>query len=95
MSKNTVSSIAALIQEREQAAYARGRADIEEELRTKVLGEPSRQKRGGRPKTRSSKKRALGKAKRANWWDTATEEQKKARVRKMLAGRGLTPKAER
>ncbi len=51
-------------------------------------------KRRGRPK-KAAKKPAKRKKKRRNPWDHMTPAQRKERVRKMLAGRGLKPKSER
>ncbi len=53
-------------------------------------GKP-RKKPGPKPSQKSSKPRK----KRKNPWATMTPAQKKERVRKMLAGRGLKPKSDR
>lgn len=78
------------------AARAEGREDALAEVRDLVGG-------AGAPKTRArasaatTAKPARKKSKkpRKNPWATMTPKQKKERVRKMLAGRGLKPKDER
>ena len=55
-----------------------------------VLGGGGGGSGGGEGKTATEK--AKPKKKRKNWWDTATPAQKAARVKKMLAARGLKPK---
>ncbi len=80
------------------AARKEGRENALADVRSLVDGSaPAR--RGRKPavvKAAAPKKTRKKSSKpRKNPWATMTPEQKKARVRKMLAGRGLTPKDER
>ena len=71
------------------AAKKEGRDEAMAEVRNLVGGAA---KRGpGRPRKSAKAK----KKKRKNPWASMTPAQKAARVRKMLAGRGLKPKAKR
>ena len=82
------------------AARREGRADALAEVRALVGGTggaaaaeaaaPS-----GRGRRKAAGKKAASKKPRKNPWANMTPEQKKDRVRKMLAGRGLTPKGEK
>ena len=73
------------------AAKREGRDEAMAEVRNLVGGTA---KRGpGRP--RKSTKKPAKKKKRKNPWASMTPKQKAERVRKMLAGRGLKPKAKR
>ena len=53
--------------------------------------------RGLKPKPAARKAQAKKPATKTwkSWWDTATEEQKAERIRKMRAGRRLKPKAKK
>jgi len=91
--KTTMKSIEALIKGKEDAAFERGRQSVITAIRPVLNGKPSRaEATGAKSKARTA---ASVKAPRKNWWATATPKQKKARTRKMLAGRGLKPKSER
>jgi len=81
-------------------ARAEGRADALEEVRALVGGTATGGAKRGRPRkaaaaTTQSATKKTAKKKRKNPWATMTPAQKKDRVRKMLAGRGLKPKGER
>ena len=71
----------------------KGREDALAEVRGLVDGRTPA-KRRGRPKKVAAKP-AKRKKKRRNPWDHMTPAQRKERVRKMLAGRGLKPTTKR
>ncbi len=73
-----------------ETARKEGREDALAEVRRLVGGGAKR----GRPR-QAAKKPAKRKKKRRNPWDHMTPAQRKERVRKMLAGRGLKPKRGR
>ena len=77
-----------------ETARKEGREDALAEVRSLVGGAVA--KRGpGRPPKAAKAGKPKRKKKRKNPWATMTPKQKADRVRKMLAGRGLKPKAER
>ena len=89
-----------------EAAHQEGRTSALNEIRNLVGGGGATVpvRRGpGRPKGSKNAPKAAAatpvdakpKKKRKNPWAGMTAEQKKERVRKMLAGRGLKPKGER
>lgn len=75
------------------SARQEGREDALAEVRDLVAGAGPKPR--GRPASAASKPRRKSTKPRKNPWANMTPEQKKARVRKMLAGRGLKPKDER
>ena len=90
MIKDLMSRIEKLV----ETARAEGREDALAEVRDLVGGAAAKPRArsasgDGKPaRTKSGKPRK-------NPWANMTEEQRKERVRKMLAGRGLKPKDER
>lgn len=100
-----VSQITKLIESAVEEAREEGRQEILTKLRPllgPLLG-PSARRVESRPLRERHAKATLeqqmmaspkGK-KRKNPWTNMTKEQRETRVRAMLAGRGLTPKAER
>ena len=80
------------------AACAAGRESALAEVRALVSGTALGRRGPGRPRssttTKPAKRAARGR-KRRNPWKHMTAEQRQERIRKMLAGRGLKPKAER
>ena len=74
-------------------ARQEGREDALADVRSLVDGGATR--RGAAAGTGESKPRKKSTKPRKNPWADMTPEQKQARVRKMLAGRGLKPKDER
>ena len=79
-------------------ARQEGREDALAQVRSVVEGGGAK-RRGRKPAAQAAaaarKPRKKSSKPRKNPWATMTPEQKKARVRKMLAGRGLKPKDER
>lgn len=73
-------------------AYEAGRQSVLEPMREAMSQVASGESSSAPSKTATKKS---SRKKRKNWWDTATPEQKKDRVRKMLAARGLKPKQKR
>lgn len=95
--KDLISRVERLI----DVAKTEGREEALAEVRSVVGGASPRQEPAGRrtassrgakrfPKKAKPKKKPDG---RKGWWDTATPAQKKARIRKMQAGRGLKSKS--
>lgn len=103
---NSTDSLIADLTRRLQAladtARKEGRADALAEVRALVgggapgaaPGRPGR-KAGSKPAKPAKAARAKSKKPRKNPWASMTPAQKQERVRKMLAGRGLKPVAER
>ena len=75
------------------AARQEGREDALADVRSLVDGGGATRRGGGA--AGESKPRRKSTKPRKNPWADMTPEQKQARVRKMLAGRGLKPKDER
>ena len=78
-----------------ETARKEGRDEALADVRNLVDGGAPATKRGRKPAAAEAKPRRKSKKPRKNPWATMTPEQKKERVRKMLAGRGLKPKDER
>jgi hypothetical protein len=76
-----------------EAARAEGRDDALAEVRDLVGGGLAKTR--GRPPGTGAPTRRKSTKPRKNPWANMTDEERKARVRKMLAGRGLKPKDER
>ncbi|MCG3133787.1 MAG: hypothetical protein HMLKMBBP_01052 [Planctomycetes bacterium] len=86
-----------------RAAVKEGREQALAEVRALVAGGAPVRRGPGRPRKSDAAAAVAGKAPKArrksskprkNWWNTATEAEKAARVKKMLAGRGLEPKSK-
>ena len=77
-----------------EVAKKEGREEALAEVRS-LVGPDERSRTRRKPGRRPSRKPAKRRKKRKTWWDTATKKQKAARVKKMLAGRGLKPKRKR
>ena len=91
--KNLIERLERLV----QTAKTEGREDALASVRSLVDGKAKTRATPGRASRGKKMKPARRKSTkpRKNWWDTATDAQKKARVKKMLAGRGLKPKGDR
>ncbi len=77
-----------------ETANKEGRDEALAEVRS-LVGPDERSGTRRKPGRKPSRKPAKKRKKRKTWWDTATPKQKAARVKKMLAGRGLKPKGKR
>ena len=78
-----------------ETARKEGRDEALADVRKVVEGEATTTKRSRKAPAKAKKPRKKSKKPRKNPWANMTPEQKKERVRKMLAGRGLKPKDER
>lgn len=100
-SRTLMADLSARLDRLVRAAVKEGREQALAEVRALVGGGGVIPKRGpGRPRKSDVAAAIAPKARRKsgkprkNWWSTASEADKAARVKKMLAGRGLAPKSK-
>jgi hypothetical protein len=82
-------ALADLIEEAKEAGREEVRAAIQG-----AMSDEAPAPKGASKKPAKARKAPAAKKKRKNPWETMTPEQREERVRKMLAGRGLKPKAK-
>lgn len=90
-----IADIAKRLERLVEQAKKEGHEDALREVRSLVgggQGQGGTGKERGRKLAKTARKPAKPKKKRKNPWDSYTPAQKAARVKKMLAGRGLKPK---